>query len=81
MVTRINFTGAHKDEFRGIAPTGKSVTVAVILISKIVNGKIVESWEESDALGWMQQLVLSLCQEKSNESDLITIDGEIDRFN
>lgn len=34
----------------------KSVTSTGITISKIANGKIVESWVEWDALGLMKQL-------------------------
>jgi predicted ester cyclase len=32
------------------------VTLKVITIYRIVNGKIVEVWEEADILGMMQQL-------------------------
>jgi len=56
VVTRITFKATHKGEFRGIAPTGKKVTVTGINIMKIIDGKIVESWAEWDALGLMQQL-------------------------
>ena len=44
VVTRWTITGIHKGEFLGIAPTGKSVKATGISISKITNGKIVESW-------------------------------------
>lgn len=56
VVTRISFTATHKGEFRGIAPTSKSVTATGTSIVKIVNGKIVEGWTDWDALGLMQQL-------------------------
>jgi predicted ester cyclase len=56
VVTRITFKATHKGKFRGIAPTGKKVTVTGINIMKIINGKIVESWAEWDAFGLMQQL-------------------------
>ena len=55
-VNRWTFTGTHKGEFRGIAPTGKTVKVTGIIIFKIADGKIVESWAINDALDWMQQL-------------------------
>jgi predicted ester cyclase len=40
----------------GIAPTGNLVTNSGVMIDRIVGGKIVEEWEEYDALGMMQQL-------------------------
>ena len=56
VVMRHFFNATHKGEFKGIAPTGKSITVTGILIFKIANGKIIESWAQNDALGWMQQI-------------------------
>jgi predicted ester cyclase len=40
----------------GIPPTGKQVKIAFIEISRVQNGKLVESWVQSDQLGLMQQL-------------------------
>ncbi len=56
VVTRGRWTGTHEGEFQGIAPTGKQVTLKVITMYRIVNGKIVEVWEEADILGMMHQL-------------------------
>ncbi len=56
VATRAYFTATHKGEFMGIAPTGKKVKVTIIIIFKMTNGKIVETWAEIDALGWMRQL-------------------------
>ena len=56
VVSRQTVTGTHKGEFQGIAPTGKKVTVTSILIVRIVNDKVVESWMNMDSLGFMQQL-------------------------
>jgi steroid delta-isomerase-like uncharacterized protein len=56
VVTRWSFTGTHQAELMGLAPTGKQVTISGILIDRIVEGKIVEEWEEYDTLGMMQQL-------------------------
>jgi predicted ester cyclase len=46
----------HTGQFRGIAPTGKEVTVTSTDIYRIVDGKIVEQWLESDFTGMVQQL-------------------------
>ena len=40
----------------GIAPTGKQLISGGICIDRIVDGRIVEEWEEWDTLGMMQQL-------------------------
>jgi len=56
VLTRWSCTGTHKGELMGIAPTGKPVRISGMVIDRIVDGKIVEEWEEWDALGMMQQL-------------------------
>lgn len=56
VVTRWSFTGTHQGELMGLAPTGKQVTTSGMVIDRIVESKIVEEWEEWDALGLMQQL-------------------------
>ncbi len=50
------FTGTHKGEFQGIAPTGKKVEITVTVVGRFANGKYVESWVNMDALGMMVQL-------------------------
>jgi steroid delta-isomerase-like uncharacterized protein len=56
VVTRWSFTGTHRGELMGLAPTGKQVTGSGIVISRIAGGKVVEEWEEWDTLGLVQQL-------------------------
>ena len=56
VVWRYTVRGTHKGEFMGIAPTGKSITLTGILISRFVGDKVVEDWNNYDALGMMQQL-------------------------
>ena len=55
-VTRWTVAGTHQGELTGIPPTGRSISVTGISIARIANGKIVESWNNWDALGLMQQL-------------------------
>ena len=40
----------------GMAPTGNVIKVNQIQIDRIVNGKIVEHWKQTDDLGMMRQL-------------------------
>ncbi len=56
VVTRYTVRGTHKGDFLGIPATGKQVSFTSILISRIAEGKIVEEWEESDGVGFLQQL-------------------------
>jgi predicted ester cyclase len=56
VVVRYTLRGTHKGAFRGIAPTGKEVTVNAFELSKFANGKFVESWMLTDYLSMMQQL-------------------------
>ena len=54
--TRWSAHGTHSGDFMGVAATGKSVTVTGMVVDRIVNGKLVESWGEFDQLGMLQQL-------------------------
>lgn len=56
VVCRGTFSGTHKSEFMGIAPTGKQITVGIIEIVRIAAGKMIEHWNVVDNLGMMQQL-------------------------
>lgn len=56
VVFRVTVHGTHKGEFKGIAPTGKQVTMTGMQIWRIEGGKIVEGWFNRDDLGLMQQL-------------------------
>jgi steroid delta-isomerase-like uncharacterized protein len=56
VVTRWIVRGRHAGEWRGIAPTGKPVTISGITIHRVVDGKIAEAWAEEDWLGVMQQI-------------------------
>ena len=55
-ITRYVARGTHRGEFMGAAPTGKEVSFTGINIVRLEGGKIVESWGNSDRLGWMRQL-------------------------
>lgn len=56
VVARWTTTMTHKGEFLGFAPTGKKVTVTGTTIQKIVDGKIVEGWDNWDQLGLLVQI-------------------------
>jgi steroid delta-isomerase-like uncharacterized protein len=54
--TYFSWTGTHKGNFNGIAPTGKQVKVEGMDIWREQNGKIRENWVVMDIMGLMIQL-------------------------
>ncbi len=48
--------GTHTGPFRGFAATGKNVTNRGMVIFNFRDGKIIESWIETDRLGFLQQI-------------------------
>ncbi len=56
VATRLSFSGTHLGDFRGIAPTERSVLFTATRIYRLADGKIAETWANQDALGLLQQL-------------------------
>ncbi len=56
VATRWRGRGTHRGDLSGIPATGKKVAITGITISCIRDGRIVEEWQDWDALGLMQQL-------------------------
>jgi steroid delta-isomerase-like uncharacterized protein len=56
VVARSTWSGTHKGEFMGVAPTGKSISIGVIDIIRLADGKFVEHWGQMDNMRMMQQL-------------------------
>jgi steroid delta-isomerase-like uncharacterized protein len=56
VLTRFTVRGTQRGAFMGIAPTGKPVTVSVLSLTRVANGKAVEEWERFDTLQMMQQI-------------------------
>lgn len=53
---RQSFRGTHEGEFMGIEPTGNEIKSTSLLICRIEDGKIAETWVETDMLGLLAQL-------------------------
>ena len=53
---RATFTGTHRGDWTGIAPTGKRVTATGNVLSRFSGGKEAEAWMEYDTLALYQQL-------------------------
>ena len=56
VATRWSARGTHEGDLMGIAPTKKQVTITGTSFSKFKNGKLVESWDNWDTLGLLQQI-------------------------
>ena len=56
VVVRWTGTGEHVAEINGIPATGQRIDVSAISIHRMAGGKIAETWEVWDTLGFLQQL-------------------------
>ncbi|MEU9477946.1 ester cyclase [Streptomyces sp. NPDC048191] len=56
MATRNTVTGTHLGEFRGLAPTGRSVSYGEMFVFRFESGRIAEIWGIVDVLSQMRQL-------------------------
>lgn len=56
VVSRLTIRGTHQGEFMGMEPTGKTVEVDGIVVNRIEDGALVESWPLPDMMGVMEQL-------------------------
>jgi steroid delta-isomerase-like uncharacterized protein len=56
VVARVTFRGTHRGEFIGVPASGKQVAFTAIDILRIVDGRLVEHWGQTDNLGMLQQI-------------------------
>jgi len=56
VITRKSYKGTHKGDFLGIPGSNKAVTIPVIEIIKLRDGKYVEHWANADIFGLLQQI-------------------------
>ena len=56
VATRKTFHGTHGGDFMGMPPTGRVVSMGLIDIVRVSDGRVVEHWAMGDSLGLMQQL-------------------------
>jgi predicted ester cyclase len=74
---RFNFTGTHTGEYQEylpsigkitLAPTGKKITISLVDIFRIVDGKVVDwIWEVYDGFDFLKQLGLIEYTEKAKK--------------
>jgi steroid delta-isomerase-like uncharacterized protein len=56
VATRWTARATHQGELMGVPPSGNRVEVPGVTISRIGGGKVVEEWNNYDALGMMQAI-------------------------
>ncbi len=56
VVLRYDWYGIHTGRFYDWQPTNKRISTHGIIIAKITDGKIAETWEEWDFAGFARQL-------------------------
>ncbi|MFB7466636.1 ester cyclase [Streptomyces sp. NPDC056224] len=56
VTTLWTWTGKHKGEFMGVAPTGKTCTMTGTTVFRCEDGMIKEGWWHYDAMGLMRQM-------------------------
>jgi len=66
-------SGAHdRERFMGLAPTGERMTMKHIIISRVVEGKIVEEWRVSDISDmWQRRLQRERIERERIEQELL----------
>lgn len=58
VLTRFSARGTNKGPFLGNPPTGRVVNYTGFDLNRILDGKIIESWVNYDALALLQQIGL-----------------------
>ena len=56
VATRKTYRGTHQGQFLGLPPTGRHVSVGLIDMMCLVDGKVVEHWNVGDDLSLLQRL-------------------------
>ena len=56
VTVRITVEGTHNGGQLGVAPTGRRVRIAGLVVVRIANGQIVEGWNSWDQLGLLRQI-------------------------
>jgi len=68
---RSTIRATHQGELFDIAPTGKQITVGLVDMIHIENGKFVEQWGGPDLLDLVQQLGAEISVNEQGQSTLI----------
>jgi predicted ester cyclase len=59
VATRWTAEGTNNGAFGSVAATGRPVRIGGLVLDRVVDGKVVERWEQWDQMGMLQQLGLA----------------------
>ena len=59
---RLQETGTHNGEYKGLAPTGRKLSYSVAAFWRLAEGKIAEGWVTYDQMDFLEQLGVIECQ-------------------
>ncbi|HXX00624.1 MAG TPA: ester cyclase [Candidatus Acidoferrales bacterium] len=59
VATSMVFQGTHLGTWSGVPPTGRRVSIRMVVVHRIADGKICEDWALVESLGFLQQLGLA----------------------
>ncbi len=51
VATRVRFRGTHLGAFDATAPTGEVVSFDAVLVDRLEDGRVIESWHQVDVMG------------------------------
>jgi steroid delta-isomerase-like uncharacterized protein len=56
VAARVTFTGTHRGQWKDLPPTGRVVRVSEMFLCRLVDGRLVECWQDWDEAGLYRQL-------------------------
>lgn len=56
VATMVTFSGTNKGKFQDMTASGKKMKISAMILQRIEDDKIVEEWDEFDAVGMLQQI-------------------------
>lgn len=60
VAVRATVSGFHQGELMGVPPTGRAVSVPLLIIYRLAAGRITEHWLQADQVGLMQQVTAGI---------------------
>jgi len=66
VASRFTMQGTHRGKFLDIPPTGKTVTTTGMVLERVTDGKVAESWVERNDLSMIQQLGATLVPQQED---------------
>lgn len=70
VATMVTFSGTNKGKFQDMPASGKKMKISAMILQRIEDDKIIEEWDEFDALGMLQQIgAIPKMETKENKNE------------